>query len=62
MAPPVPSAEPRREVGGVADERGDGRDSLADQPFRALAEPPPDLSAAGTADVPASERQLADLR
>ena len=46
-----------REVGGVADERGDGRDPLADQPFRALAKPPPDLSAAGTADVPASERQ-----
>src|SRR6202011_1999105 len=33
-----------REVGGVADERGHGRDPVAEEPPRTLAEPPPDLS------------------
>ncbi len=31
------------EVGGMADERGDGRDPVASEPVRALAQPPPHL-------------------
>ena len=34
------------EVRGVADERGDERDSGADEPLGALARPPPDLTSA----------------
>ena len=48
-----------REVGGVADERGDGGNPVADQPIRTLAEPPSDLSTIGTADVPAHLAQFA---
>jgi hypothetical protein len=42
--------------------RGDGGDPVADQTICTPAKPTHDLSAAGIADVPASERQAADLR
>jgi hypothetical protein len=32
-----------REVGGVADERGDGGDSVADRALQTVAKPPPDM-------------------
>ena len=49
-------ARAAREVGGVADERGDGRDQVADQPFRALAESPPDLTTAAYQRQPRKPR------
>jgi hypothetical protein len=42
--------------------RGDGGDPVADQTICTPAKPTHDLSAAGTADVAAYERQAADLR
>jgi hypothetical protein len=54
-----PSLRRAREVGGVADERGDGGNPVADQPIRTLAEPSSDLSTIGTADVPAHLAQFA---
>jgi hypothetical protein len=42
--------------------RGDGGDPVADQTICTPAKPTHDLSAAGIADMPVSERRVEDLR